>query len=52
VHLMPGGAQLIHVAKSEKDVFFAVIALYKALYRHWRCLYGGSRFSTKERPVH
>jgi len=28
VHLMPGGAQVIHVAESEKDVFVAVIALY------------------------
>jgi hypothetical protein len=26
VHLMPGGAQLIHVAASEQDVFVAMIA--------------------------
>jgi hypothetical protein len=30
VHLMPGGAQVIHVPESEKDVFVAVIDLYRA----------------------
>ena len=33
---MPGGVQLIHVAKNEKDVFIAVIAPYRELHEEHR----------------
>jgi len=36
VHLMLGGAQLIHIAESQKDIFVAVITLYTELREEYR----------------